>query len=87
MKHLEVHFIHVRYFYTSIDVDFAHVPNLLTKVTPVRGTYLSNPPSIFADGDGDAADRSLLGATARFSMPVVDPMIFSGLLAWSPNEE
>ena len=76
MKYPEVHFI--RYFYTSPDADFARVPNLLTrltKVTPVRGTYLPNPPSIFADGDGDAADRGLLGATARFSMPVVDPMI------------
>ena len=58
-----------------VDVDFARVPNLLTKFNPVHGTYLPNPPSIFADGDGDAADRGLLGATARFSMPVVDPMI------------
>ena len=65
----------IRYFHASIDVNFARVPNLLTKFTPVRGTYLPNPPSIFADGDGDAADWGLLGATARFSMPVVDPMI------------
>ena len=64
-----------RYFYTSLDADFARVPNLLSKNTPVPGTYLPNPPSIFADGDGDAADRGLLGATAWFSMPVVDPMI------------
>ena len=73
VKHPEVLFM--RYFYKSIDVDFARVPNLLTKITPVRGTYLPNPPSIFDDGDGDAADRGLLGATARFSMPVIDPMI------------
>ena len=73
VKHPEVQFI--RYFYTSPDADFARVPNLLTKITPVRGTYLPNPPSIFDDGDGDAADRGLLGATARFSMPVIDPMI------------
>ena len=73
MKYPEVPFI--RYFHTSIDVDFARVPNLLTKFNPVRGTYLSNPPSIFADGDGDAADRGLLGATARFSMPLVGPTI------------
>ena len=73
MKYPEVHFI--RYFYTSIDVYFARVPNLLTKVTPVRGTYLPNPPPIFADVDGDAAGLGLLGATARFSMLVVDPMI------------
>ena len=72
-KYPEVQFI--RYFYTSPDVGFARVPNLLTKITPVRGTYLPNPPSIFADGDGDAADRGLLGATARFSMPLVDPTI------------
>jgi hypothetical protein len=80
-------FSRYKYFYTSPDADFASVPNLLTKVTPVRGTYLPNPPSIFADGDGDAVNRGLLGATARFSMPVVDPMILSGLLAWSPNKE
>jgi hypothetical protein len=73
VKYPELHFI--RYFYTPPDAHFARVPNLLTKVTPVRGTYLPNPPSIFADGDGDAADRCLLGATARFSMPVVDSMI------------
>ena len=73
MNHPEVHSI--RYFHASLDVDFARVPNLLTKFTPVRGSYLPNPPSIFADGDGDAADRGLLGATARFSMPVIDPMI------------
>ena len=75
VKYPEVQFI--RYFYTSSEADFArvHVPNLLTKITPVRGTYLPNPPSIFANGDGDAADRGLLGAAARFSMPVIDPMI------------
>ena len=73
MKYLEVPFI--RYFHASLDVDFARVPNLLTKFTPVRGAYLPNPPSIFADGDGDVADRGPLGATARFSMLVVDPTI------------
>ena len=73
VKYPEVQFI--RCFYTSPDADFTHVPNLLTKITPVRGTYLLNPPSIFADGDGDAADRDLLGATARFSMPLVGPTI------------
>jgi hypothetical protein len=50
MEHPEVPFI--RYFHASIDVDFARVTNLLTKFTPVRGTYLPNLPSIFADGDG-----------------------------------
>jgi hypothetical protein len=71
MKDPEVSFI--RYFHASIDVDLAHIPNLLTKFTPVRGTYLPNLPSIFADGDGDGADRGLLGAKARFSMPLIDP--------------
>ena len=65
----------ILYFYTSLDGDFARVPILLTKFTPVQGTYLPNPPSIFADGDGNAADRGFLGVTARFSMLVVDPMI------------
>ena len=73
MKYPEVPFI--RYLHASLDADFARVSNLLTKFTPVRGSYLPDPPSIFADGDGDAADRGLLGATARFSMPVVDPTI------------
>jgi hypothetical protein len=82
VKYPEVAFI--RYFHTSIDVDFALVPKLLIKFNPVRGTYLPNAPSIFADGDEDAADQSLLGAIALFSMPVVDQ---SGLLTWSPNDE
>ena len=73
MEYSEVPFI--RYFHASIDVNFARVPNLLTKFTPVRGTYLPNPPPIFTDGDGDATNRGLLGATARFLMPVVDPTI------------
>ena len=73
MKYPEVPFI--RYFHASLDVDFVRVPNLLTKFTPVRGSYVPNPPSIFADGDGDAVDRGLLGATARSSMLVVDPTI------------
>jgi hypothetical protein len=86
MKYAEVPFI--RYFHASIDADFARVLNLLTKFSPVRGTYLPNPSSIFADdGDGDAADRGLLGAIARFSMPLVDPTIQSGSLAWSRHEE
>ena len=85
MKYPEVHFI--RYFYTSPDADFARVPNLLTKVTPVRGTYLPNPPSIFADGDVDATGAGLLGVTAPFSMPLVDPTIESRSRAWSPNDE
>ena len=69
------HVLFIRYFHASIDVNFARVTNLLTKFNPVRVKYLPNLPSIFADGDGDAADRGLLGATARFSMPVVDSMI------------
>ena len=77
MKYPEVPF--VRYSHTSKNIEFASVPNLLlsivTKFNLVRGTYLLDPPPIFVDGDGDAAGDGLVGATARFLMPMVDPMI------------
>jgi hypothetical protein len=82
VRYPEVAFI--QYFHTSIDVDFARVPKLLTKFKPVRRTYLPNAPSIFANGDEDAADQGLLGVIAQFSMSVVDQ---SGLPTWSPNDE
>jgi hypothetical protein len=72
----------------SIDVDFARVPNLLTKFNSVGvHNYLPDPPSIFADGDVDATGAGLLGVTAPFSMPLVDPTIESRSRAWSPNDE
>ena len=73
VKYPEVPFM--RTFYTFIDVQFARVSNLLTKVNPVRGTFLRDPPSIFADGDRDVAGDRAIGDTARFPMLLVDPMI------------